>query len=879
MSNKNWLTLTGLALLIACASAFAERPTDLSREVQFKIPAQRLSEALIAFSAQSGIQIVTAGEDVSKLSTSGVSGRLSISTALHQLLNGTPLAYATIGDSTVALVNQSAPQAANGAHKPFIRLTQSKTPASQASTRSADSNAQQTADDSNEKAGTIQEILVTAQKREQRLQDVPASIGVVTADDIDRRGLIGASDYLRGVAGVNQVEAGYGGQLIIIRGMETSTRPQNFYSGPTTATYFGETPTTNSAGLLGSNVDIKLVDIERVEMLRGPQGTAFGSSSLGGAVRTIPVAPKLDRVEAKFGAGYSQTAGNGSDNHMFQAVGNVPLIEGKLALRGTAYLFEDSGVYRNRAASDAAFQAATVIPFGAQALATDEDGVGASRTKGGRIAALFQPTEELRLTLTYLKNTNEIDGYALATSGTFDQSLLRVGPEHVRRGQSGGLNDTEVEIANAVVEYDLGWGDLLATYSNVDGGMTIVFPQGLFINWAASQARDLTHHEHAAEVRLATKLEGAWNFLGGLYYEKLDDRYAGDAQWVGSAASNIFAPGTRFLGTYLETRDLNQKAAFGEVSWQFMPRWTLTGGARAYKYDRSFAVNGTGPLYGAAGIHQGGDSDESGTTFRANLSFKPGENAMVYAGWAQGFRLGRPQPPQTNPLCDVDNNGIYDGTSISISSSGILESDSVDSYEVGTKFAAFDRRLAVDAAVFRMDWKNIPIVQLLPCLAAITANAGLAKSEGVEFQANFQVTNAVRVDFGGSYVRARLTEDVPAQGFHAGDQLPGAPKVNANLGLQYEFNIASHPAFVRADAIKIGAFHDNIIQSPVNESGGYVKLDTTARVTINNLNVDLYVRNLTNEDDFTTRGSGPYSTFYGYRLRPRTYGVTLGYQF
>jgi iron complex outermembrane receptor protein len=137
----------------------------------------------------------------------------------------------------------------------------------------------------------IEHIVVTARKRAERIEDVPVSIAVVTVDDIDRRGLVSSEDYLRGMPGVNQGRD-HAGQTVVIRGIESSPSYQNWYSGTTVATYFGETPTTNSAGLSGgTNVDLKLVDIQRVEVLRGPQGTAIGSSSLGGAVRTIPIAP------------------------------------------------------------------------------------------------------------------------------------------------------------------------------------------------------------------------------------------------------------------------------------------------------------------------------------------------------------------------------------------------------------------------------------------------------------------------------------------------------------------------------------------------------------------------------------------------------------
>ena len=138
----------------------------------------------------------------------------------------------------------------------------------------------------------------------------------------------------------------------------------------------------------------------------------------------------------------------------------------------------------------------------------------------------------------------------------------------------------------------------------------------------------------------------------------------------------------------------------------------------------------------------------------------------------------------------------------------------------------------------------------------------------------------MRVDVGGSYVHARLMEDVPVQGFRAGNRLPGTPKVNANLGVQHDFDFAGHAAFVRADAIYIGSFFGDLLQSPVTETRSYVKLDASARIVFDKLNIDLYVRNVTNNDAFTFRGAYNFATlgeFYGYQMRPRTIGLQVGY--
>jgi outer membrane receptor protein involved in Fe transport len=177
-----------------------------------------------------------------------------------------------------------------------------------------------------------------------------------------------------------------------------------------------------------------------------------------------------------------------------------------------------------------------------------------------------------------------------------------------------------------------------------------------------------------------------------------------------------------------------------------------------------------------------------------------------------------------------------------------------------------------------MEWNDIPVSEILPCRWNHFFNAGSARSQGIELQTRIRVTDALRADIGGSYIKAELTEDVPAQGYSAGDRLPGAPKLNGTVGVQYDFDLLGHEAFVRGDASYVGSFYSDVIQTPNALAGDYVKVNATARVNIDQLTIDVYVRNLTDEDAYTNRVSVP-ADLKGYRMRPRTIGVQLGYSF
>jgi iron complex outermembrane recepter protein len=835
------------ALLVGLALAVGSPLHAEEIRQKFDIRAQELASALLELSRQARIVVVAPSDLVRGKLAPSVSGEMPPTRAIELLLEGSGLSFTRGDDGQIMIVGK--PSAANTAEEPSsVRL---------------------------------EEIIVTATKRAESIQDVPLSIAAVTAEEIDRRGLVSAEDYLRGIPGVNQA-TDFMGQSIIIRGIETNPISQNFGSGPTVGTYFGETPTTSSGGVYGgSNIDIKLVDIERMEVLRGPQGTAFGSSSLGGVVRTIPVAPRLDRYEGNVAASYSVTAGTGGDNAMIQATGNVPLITDKLAIRATAYQFEESGYYRNRAGSDLQFQSLATL-FGAQSFAADADDIGDASFTGGRIASAFKVTPDLELTLSYLTQKTETDGHPSSKIGGYDQTAFQVAPEHVFRGQRDGLFDTSIDLANATLEYGLGWGTVLGTFSHVNSGSNAVIPVSSILLEVPLSTRSVSdHRDRSGEIRLTTQLDGAWNFLAGVYAESLDDEYSTDIVWFGSPASNLFG-NERLVGTTVGQRSLEQKAAFGEVSWEFLPQFTLTAGARAYDYERSSRERSTG--VSGNGATTVVDGDASGASFRANLSYEPTDAALVYASWSQGFRLGQPQPGLAPGLCDPDNNGIVDGTSITLDSTRFVDSDEVDSYELGAKVSLLDRRLRIATDVYRIDWTGVPVLTAGPnlvCNTAYLANAGEARSEGIELQANVYVTDALRVDVGGSRTHARLSKDAPGlfpPGFE-GDRLPGSPKVNANLALQYEFGIAGYDAFVRADSVYVGSYYGNFLQGSQTRAGDYVKVDLTARMAVRNLSVDLFVRNLTNQDDFTFRGIVDVSTGYGFRLRPRTAGVQLRYTF
>jgi iron complex outermembrane recepter protein len=901
------VTVLAAAICLVVVGLSAADDAKAAIRKPMNVPAGGLGPALQTLAKDYGFQVLYRTEVVGELRTEGAAGTMTAPEALSRVLSGTGLSFKYLDENTVTIIptaTSAAPPISSpheGAGVPLtardengrqqegqksfwdrFRLAQVDQGTSSGSTTVERQNQQTTKG----KPIQLEEVIVTATKREERLIDVPMSIAVISNQDIERRGLIGMQDYLRSIPGVNQIDVGPRSNAIVIRGITTTPEGENSFTGATVATYFDETPITAAAGPGGGGIDVRPVDIERIEILRGPQGTTFGDASLGGTMRMIPVKPKLDSFDAKLAVDYSNTGGFGSDNSMIRGVLNVPVVTDKFALRLVGYRYDDSGIYRNIAGTDPA-TIALAAKFGLDNFVRGfvQNDVGRMVTTGGRLAALWQPTDKLNLSLNYLTQTLEEDGNPSADLSTYYQTRVPIAPQARVRGEAGEVQDAKIHLTNLVLHYDLGWAGLTSAASWIDSSTAQAGAvQDIYIPFdgPSSSGSLASFKSFTAETRVASHLEGRFHFLGGLFYEHVKDGGTLAYYYPGVLATNPFGVNPWYFAE--GARKLDQRAVFGEVSYDLTDKLTATMGGRYFKYqknERDLSVFGV-PI--SAGVPNNLDSGESHSTFKANLSYKPTKDSLLYALWSQGFRLGHPTP-ELPSVCG-DGNGNIRGTNIPIASTKQVNSDFLDNYEIGGKFTLFDRRMVVDAAVYHIDWADVPNFTAAPfppagCGFGYVANVAAATSDGAELQTSLYVVEGLRLDFGAGYTKAVLSKDAPGLFPPAfkGDRLPGSPKVSANLAAQYDFNIAGHKAFVRADSFYTGTFYGDLQQTPLLQGGGYTKLDARAGVTIKNLSVELFGRNLTNENAFTWRTTAVQSPFFGYRQRPRTIGVQLGYSF
>jgi len=848
----------------------------------FNIPQQRADLALTLFAEQANLTLVFPFDQVKDKTANRLVGHYPVDTAVTILLQDTGLTPTFSNQLVLNIAIES-----KGKRMNITNSSKRKTLLATLVGLFAASGGQAVAQgEAATEQSKIDEIIVTATRRETSLNDTAISVAAIGGEEISRRNLSEMNDYLRTVPGVNFIEVGVGNSAVVTRGLTTSPQFEGSGTSIATGVYLGDVP-LGGLTVLGQSPDLKMIDLARVEVLRGPQGTLFGSGALAGAVRNIPNGPNLNNIEGSIKTSYSSTAENGDDNTKFEGVINIPLIEDVLALRAVAYRHDKSG-YINNVAGTVLATNGEVRPgiLALDSIARDagaelyqnQDDVGNTEYAGGRIAFLWKPIDDLNITLTHLYQDVEQFGqpYVELTPGleSYEQITLQFGDGEGVAGLESGFSD-EINLTNLVLEYDLGWANLLSSsaWSNVDGSRNR--DESSFGGRPIPILVDSAADTFSQEFRLVSQSEGSLQYVIGIFYQE-SERFSFVERWgstdeVAANFGNPFGVGTRLLTRQSVDRSTDQLSIYGEVSYDFTEQVELTLGARRFDYERSEHNLGEG-LFGDVDIIN--TFDESGTSLKANLSYRPNDDILVYGQWAEGFRLGNANFPLP-PHCDVNNDGILDGTSFPIRNG--YDSDTTENIELGAKLAMFDNRLQVNAAVYQVDWQGIPLIVFgTSCGNGMTINGGEARSQGFEIETIYQVTEDFQISLGGAFTDAELTEDAGSLGLR-GDRLPSAPDYSANLGLQYDFEAGGYASYVRGDYAYVSDFYNKVGETGI-AAGDYGQFNASAGITLDGFNIELFARNLTNEDALT-HADAALRDNRAYQLRPRTIGLNVGYQF
>jgi iron complex outermembrane recepter protein len=695
-------------------------------------------------------------------------------------------------------------------------------------------------------------VIVTANKREQELRDVAGSVSAYTGEQLQELGAQSLADYITRLPGVVFNDYQPGVSEIVIRGVAATTYHEQ---GQAVAGYYINEIPLSEPGWPIVIPDVDTFDLERVEVLRGPQGTLFGSASLGGLVNYIAKEADASGFDAAFQTSLGSTQDSDDLNYGVKGMINVPLIEGKLAVRAVALERRDAGYVDN--------------------IRTQHKDSNDLMTRGARLSAVYTPTEATKLSWLSLYQDTDLEDQTYVTIPTLTRDTYAPEP-----------HTTEMFLHSARLDQDLGFATLTVLGALADKESHIVFDytNTFGINYLAGNPTvgfgDAKSTSRNIEIRLASSGESNFGWLIGAMYldsdkDSIDNMgQQGIAAYIdanpglfGGVAGGVLAPNDIF-DRYLVNRTDEELALFGEVSIKLSELWTLAVGGRLFEAKNENRVSRLPGISYPAGNSFTENKKDNGFTPKVTVSYKPGEDFMAYASYSEGFRVGGANP---NPPDATGAARAYD-------------SDSVKNYELGARSGFFGGMLTLDATVFHIDWEDIQVrLFTIPGFFAYVTNAGKAKVDGVEFTGTVRPSRNFEFQTNVSYVDARTSEFVPdtfapGGGYPKGTTLPGSSEwtISNSLAVGFE-DVALQPRLLIS--------HRYLSEAPVafsgtTKKGDYHVVDLRGSVSIgNNLQASVFLNNALDEYGVLNAPFADFGTPLGSVLRPRTVGLTVDWSF
>jgi iron complex outermembrane receptor protein len=751
-------------------------------------------------------------------------------------------------------------------------------------------------------AASLQEVVVTANRREQDVLTVPYNITAISASQIEDAGVKDLQSLTRMVPGL--VSADLGPRVnstnsnLIIRGLNASDQGSSFFGPnlavPLVSTYLDDVPLF---------VNFNLTDIERVEVLRGPQGTLYGSGAVGGTVKLIRHKPDLGVFSAEVTGDVSGTDNSIGASYSFDGIINIPLGD-TLALRANAGYSKLNGFINGTHAarfdkSGQPLLADPDNPLTSDYLYQQINDVDASNSKYGRLALLWKPIDSLSVLADYTHQRDHSGGFSWQnvgfdyTTGNPLQSQLYTTQQQIPQQSL----DRTLDIGAVTVSVDVGFATVTSSSSYYDNRYDDVidissgqqyyatlnpYYYGGYPRYAAFNFDHSSDKSFVQELRLVSKTGGPWDYIAGAFFRDQKtlltdpETLPGFAAWShlpGSAdaynyyagsAFNTFAdviadrngtdpaslsPTDLFYNNIRHTR-FHDRALYGELTRHLTDKWQVTGGVRQFwqSYDQSETQ--IYPFAGAALSDSG--TDPSGTTtsdqsksyrshiWKLNSSYELSPAARLYATFSEGFRHGGANSFKICPAGSIAAGGCE--PSPDTAALIPFQPDTARNYEVGVK-GLIGARVRYSLSLYRVDWHDIQLDAYAPVTGIqIVVNGKDARSQGVEFEVEAALTRELSASLGGSYTDARLTEDFVRANFvgRDGDRLPLVPKKQVTAALDYVMPVAPERNF---------SMHvDMAYRSDVNTSVNDLQYDTTNDVIVANT----YSTNFRHLGGFTT---------------------------
>jgi len=637
-----------------------------------------------------------------------------------------------------------------------------------------------------------------------------------------------------------------------------------------------------------TRLDLNMFDIERVEVLRGPQGTLFGSGAMGGVVRIITNKPDVSKSEIAIELDYSGTTG-GDESTGINAMMNIPIIDDKLALRVLGYQRDNGGWVDNIRET----RCEGCIRVEEHEKVNINDGTSV----GGRVMLGWKPSERLsaRLSFAHQKDTLEHSNwsyYDTTFGGKYESSPVLL-----------EWSSAQSEMFNLVVDYDFdnfafysstSWGNRDSFLGQDLSGLFDIFPscQGgavpLTLGCAGfnpdSADMSINHQTDtfSQDFRLTSGSDGKLQWVAGVYYFEQNGYtpqpwYNPEAAIPGGVASpadrHNVAEDLGYLLDALYIADTIEKAVYAEATYALTDRLSITGGARWYDTSFDFEVpyfDGIAARLFGTPLVPPSTSDDDGVLPKLAVAFALTDSVNIYAQYSEGFRLGQ---------VNFGGGGVdpLDGQVIPLG----FKSDSLTSIELGMKGFFFDNKLKVNVAIFQQDWEDIQLTRFTASGLNFTDNAGDASSDGIEFEIVGLVADAFEVGFNGTFVDATLDSVLAGVSLAPGSTLPGTPEVSYSAYGQWTLDNLPNgrTGYLRLDYRYSEAFFHDLNNTPDERSEDYDVANLRGGIYLSDqFEVVLYVNNLADSDKIVAADGGRNLHNTGsraYRQRPRTVGISV----
>lgn len=755
------------------------------------------------------------------------------------------------------------------------------------------------------KTEEIATVVVTAQGRKENILKIPYNISAISGQSLEDKNITDQAEMLRLIAGASVVDRGARNSGVIsgvtIRGLNVNGSALGDFQTsavPSVSTYINNTP-------IFANFLIK--DLERVEILRGPQGTLYGSGSLGGTVRYLTRRPELKSFSGKIEGSVSKTAGSDGMNKTVDAVLNMPFGD-NIALRVAAGKVDNAGIidYKNVYVLDG--KGVPVAPNGLLSQGASYRNVKDADTVKidyARVSMLMKPSTNFQALLTYQIQNDDVGGRRQPTRGNDGQGVA------YGQYENGSIqlepSDREVKLASLEMDLDLGFATLSSGTSHYDqSGNSLSENTGFYAknNWLADYyynyprpmaqaSRSYGDKAFVQELKLASKKGSAIDYIVGAYYQNQDLSAAqysylrGLKAWADVAKPNAGVTSDNDF-VFERVQNFTEKALFGELTWNLSPVFRLTVGMRSFKTDfNNDSTLGSGVVapYNAT-THTVFSQSDSGNLFKGNISWDLSPTQMLYMTVSEGYRrAGANAVPLTGNFAE---NKAWQ----------TFKPDTNVNTEVGIKGAQGDFRY--NLSLFNIAWKDIQIDTTTPNWGFYVAqNGGKASSRGLEMELSGKLSDAWRYGMSYAYIDAKLDEDVLRADKPSvitavkGTRLPGTAKNTFSVSLENTQMFENGWYWTN----RINSYYQGDTENAISSSTkvkntwkAFSQWGFSSTLMGDNWSATFFVKNLTNNDGITggflesSMGTSPGQNYYGNGSKvlisqPRTIGISANHNF